>query len=280
MHISRNTVKKVAVGTSLVTAGAVAGYSAAPMDFTQMFMKGDINILGAIKWSSIVLLAGGALYVLIRNGVVKYEVIETGERGFRRRWGTVRESRKTGDRVVLYPGKKHFYIKGIFDIAVTSVRDRLWDPKNEILERVYRGKNVELALYLPWRVIDTAEAIYKSIFTIYELNRATEKRDTLEDYIVGNMIGVISENLNKFESDEDGLPIITLDNKKGYVPTEVLEEVNRLREFVGSEVLEPRFKSAKIAAEERLKEGLLESGSRRQASRAIALFWEFLSSRR
>lgn len=272
MYINGITVKRVAVGTSLVATGAVVGYTVGPDRIAQAFMGQDSGVLGAVKWSSIVLIAGGALYFLIRQGLVRYEIIETGERGFRRRWGTVRESRKTGERTVLYPGKKHFYIRGIFDIAVISVRDRLWDPGSQILERVYRGKNVELALFIHWKVIDTADAIYRSIFTIYELNRATEKRDTLEDYVVGNVLGVIGRNLSKFDSDEDGLPVIALDSEQGYVPPKVLDEIKRLREFVGCDVFKLELKSAKIAAEERLKEGLLGAGSKRNASRAIASF--------
>lgn len=230
MNISKRKKAVIAgvAGASVIAAGgliAFDGLSTAPFSRATDMINGT-----TVKWSSIIVGVGLVVFFLIRNGVLANENIEEGERGFRRRWGKITTNRK-GERKLLLPGKKHFYIRHMYDVVVQSIRVRSTpeEPKYGEPARATLGQtNIWYLLRAKWHVIDEDEAIYKSLTKVYQVNRAAEGNDALENYVMNEMNAAIRQSLSEFELDSEGLPAFTINAYRGHVPYAVAELVMRL----------------------------------------------------
>lgn len=236
MNISKRKKAVIAgvAGASVITAGGLitlgGGFDAAPLSKATDAINGT-----TIKWSSIVVGIGLVVFFLIRNGVLANENIEEGERGFRRRWGKITTNRK-GERTLLLPGKKHFYIRHMYDVVVQSVRVRNTpeEPKYGEPARATLGQtNIWYVLRAKWHVIDEDEAIYKSLTKVYQVNRANEGNDALENYVMNEVYAAVRRSLPEFERDSEGLPVFTVNAYRGHVPYDVAELVMKLEMDLG-----------------------------------------------
>ncbi len=230
MNISRRkkTVIAGAAGVTAITTGGLitfGGFDPATLSQATDAINGT-----TIKWSSIVVGIGLVVFFLIRNGVLANENIEEGERGFRRRWGKITTNRK-GERTLLSPGKKHFYVRHMYDVVVQSVRVRNTpeEPKKGEPTRATLDKtNIWYVLRAKWHVIDEDEAIYKSLTKVYQVNRAAEGNDALENYVMNEVEVAVRRSLSEFDRDSEGLPVFTLNTSRGFVPPDIAELVTKL----------------------------------------------------
>lgn len=221
-----------ALGVSAIAGGLITfgELGTAPISKITDMINGS-----TIKWSSIVVGAGVVVFFLIRNGVLANENLEEGERGYRRRWGKITTNRK-GKRTLLFPGKKHFYIRHWYDVVVqsTRVRNTPEEPKyGEPARATLNQANIWYVLCANWRVIDEDEAIYKSLTKVYQVNRAAEGNDALENYVMNEVYAAVRRSLSKFAIDSEGLPVFTINAYRGYVPYEVAKLVMELEMNVG-----------------------------------------------
>lgn len=230
MNVSKRKKAVIAgvAGASAIAAGGLitfGGFDAAPLTQATNAINGT-----TVKWSSIVVGIGLVVFFLIRNGVLANENIEEGERGFRRRWGKITTNRK-GERTLLLPGKKHFYVRHMYDVVVQSVRVRSTpeEPKYGEPARATLGQtNIWYVLRAKWHVIDEDEAIYKSLTKVYQVNRALEGSDALENYVMNEVYAAVRRSLSEFERDFESLPAFTINAYRGYVPYGVAELVMKL----------------------------------------------------
>lgn len=231
MDISKRKKAVIAgiAGASAITAGGLitfgGGFDAAPLSKATDAINGS-----TIKWSTIIAGIGIVLFFLIRNGVLANENIEEGERGYRRRWGKIVTNRK-GERTLLLPGKKHFYVRHMYDVVVQSVRVRNTpeEPKYGEPARATLGQmNIWYVLRAKWHVIDEDEAIYKSLTKVYQVNRAAEGSDALENYVMNEVYAAVRRSLSEFERDSEGLPAFAVNAYRNHVPYEVAKLVMEL----------------------------------------------------
>ncbi len=221
------------IGTSTVLT--VVALPFGPGLATQV-MSGDFSVLSAIKWSTIVAGTFFGLFFLVRHGIFANENLEEGERGYRRRWGKIVAKRKTGKRTLLLPGKKHFYVKHWFDVVVQSVRKRSTPEEPDFgnpTKATFNDKNIWYLLVIDWRVEDDEEAIYKSLTQVYQVKRAQEGNDALENYVYNQVLKTVRRHLKEFDSDSDDLPIFTLDPDVASVPEALLTLVEELHNTLG-----------------------------------------------
>lgn len=224
------------VGTSAVlTVALPVAWNFGP-GLTTRIMSGDFSLGGAIKWSSIVAGAAVALYFLVSRGVLANENLEEGERGYRRRWGKIVANRKTGKRKLLLPGKKHFYIKHMYDVVVQSVRVRSTPEEPDLsqpLRATLGGMNLWIVLVIDWYVEDIEESIYKSLTQVYQVRRAQEGSDALANYVTNQVNKTVVRHLADFDTNPDHLPVITIDLEVGSVPDALLELLQELHDKFG-----------------------------------------------
>lgn len=234
MNISRRKKAVIAgvTGVSAITAGGLitfGGFEATPLTQATDVINGT-----TIKWSSIVVGVGIVVFFLIRNGVLANENIEEGERGYRRRWGKI--TNRKGKRKLLLPGKKHFYVRHMYDVVVQSTRIRSTpeEPKKGEPTRATLGQiNIWYALRVKWHVIDEDEAIYKSLTKVYQVNRAAEGNDALENYVRNEVDATVLRSLSEFERDSENLPAFEVSARRGHVPYEVAKLVMELETEYG-----------------------------------------------
>lgn len=202
-------------------------------------IAGDFSVLSAVKWSSIIAGTGLALFFLVRHGVFANENLEEGERGYRRRWGKI-VTKRDGSRKLLRPGKKHFYVKHWYDVVVQSVRLRSSPEEPELdkpIRFTFRGKSVWAVLVVDWQVIDKEEYIYNSITKVYQIKRAQEGNDALENYVLNQLHKVFIRCVESFNADSNGLPVITVNQDVGTVPEQLCQLLVRLRETYGVRIV-------------------------------------------
>ncbi len=232
MNVKKSIV--VVAGVSLVGGGVTIGSNLA-----DQLMSGSANWAGAIKWGAILTGIGFGLYFLLNNGVFANENLEEGERGYRRRWGKI-VSGKHG-RKLLMPGKKHFYVKHWYDVAVQSVRVRSTPEAPDYdkpVRATYLGKNILYVLVVKWCVIDTDESIYKSLTAVYQVNRAAEGSKALEHFVMNEVYRAVSRCLQDFGPDRyTRLPVIKIDAEDTYVPEELSRLLVELKENYGVQVV-------------------------------------------
>lgn len=244
----RNRVVPLAA-VSLVLVGSLSIGS----NFASEVMTGDFSTISAIKWSSVIVGGGIVVFFLIRNGVFANENLEEGERGYRRRWGKITSKPKTGKRKLLMPGRKHFYVKHMYDVVVQSVRIRNSPEEpnfNEPIRATFHGKHIWYLLIIRWYVLDTDEAIYRSLTQIYQVNRAREGDDALENFVANQLLTTVRQCLGEFEEDSDGLPVITIDPELGSVPEALASSLDELTEKLGVHVKDIRPVLLTFAPEE------------------------------
>ncbi len=230
--------KKTIWMTGGVSALTVVTSFAGPGLATEL-MSGDFSVLSAVKWSSIIAGSGLALFFLVRHGVFANENLEEGERGYRRRWGKI-VTKRDGSRKLLRPGRKHFYVKHWYDVVVQSVRVRSSPEEPELdkpIRFTFRGKNVWAVLVVDWQVIDEEEHIYNSITKVYQVKRAQEGNDALENYILNQLHKVFIRSVESFNADANGLPVITISQDVGTVPMQLCQLLVRLRETYGVRIV-------------------------------------------
>lgn len=231
MNMKRRTIWFLGASTAVVAVALPVGGATA-----SKVMSGDFSAFSAVKWSSIIATTGLVIFFLVRQGVFANENLEEGERGYRRRWGKVVTRRKTGTRTLLMPGKKHFYVKHMYDVVVQSIRVRS-SPEQPNLDKPARAtfnrKNIWYVLVINWRVIDSDDSIYKSLTKVYQINRAAEGNDALENFVMNETLKTVRRCLSKFDADADGLPILTIDTEVAHVPDELLALQSELASMIG-----------------------------------------------
>lgn len=242
------------LGVGLLVGGVSIGSSA----MTDV-MQGDFSVFTAIKWSTIVVGAALGLGFLLKNKVIGNENLEEGERGFRRRWGKVITKRRTKERKLLFPGKKHLYIKHYHDVLVQSVRVRTSPQEPDLSKFVratYHGTNICYLLQLDWHVIDEEKAIHRSLTSVHQVNRAREGDDALENFVVGRVNRAIFSCLNELSRDSQGLPIFSVDLGDEELPARLRAVLVTLRDNYGVSVLDASPVLCTVAPEERLRGSL------------------------
>lgn len=231
MNMNKKTVWMIGGVSALTVATPFVGPSLA----TEV-MSGDFSVLSAVKWSSIIAGVGLLLFFLVRQGVFAFENLEEGERGFRRRWGKIVVNKKTGEPKLLLPGKRHFYVKYMYDIVVQSVRVRS-SPEEPNFDKpirfAFQRKNAWVVLAVDWQVIDEKMHIYNSITKVYQVKRAQEGNDALENYVLNQTHKALIRCMESFNADVNGLPVITVNQDVGTVPEQLYQLLVRLRETYG-----------------------------------------------
>lgn len=230
--------KSLAATAGLVVSAGVISQGAMGVDFASKLMDGSINWAGTIKWGAILTGIGLGLYFLLNNGVFANENLEEGERGYRRRWGKIISGKK--GRKVLMPGKKHFYVKHWYDVVVQSVRTRSTPETPDYdkpVRATYLGKNILYVLVVKWRVLDTDDAIYKSLTAVYQVNRAAEGSKALEHFVMNEVYRAVGRSLSDFIMDRaTPLPVIKIDAEHSNVPAELSRTITDLEENYGVRV--------------------------------------------
>ncbi len=217
---------------SIRITGMAAAVSVAGFGIGSNLPITDFGNLSSVKWGSVIVAIVVALFFVFKHEVLAFENLEEGERGYRRRWGKIVTNRKTGERTLLYPGKRHFYIKKVYDIAVTSVRVHSSPDKpgdSDLVKGTVSGKNILFVLVVKWSVEDTEESIYRSLTSVFQVNRAREGDKALENYVLNEVKQLARSTLSEFDKDSEGLPVITIDSGKGTVPAALKGGIDSLR---------------------------------------------------
>lgn len=231
MNISKRKAAIAGIlGVSAIAAGGLitfGGLGTTPISKVTDMINGS-----TITWSSVVVGFGVVVFFLIRNGVLANENIEEGERGYRRRWGKVTANRK-GKRTLLLPGKKHFYVRHMYDVVVQSVRVRNTpeEPDYDKPTKASLGageNNIWYLLRAKWHVIDEDTAIYKSVTKVYQVKRAAEGNDALENYVMNEVNVAALQSLSEFDRNPEGLPAFTINAYRGRVPYDIAKLVMEL----------------------------------------------------
>jgi hypothetical protein len=254
-------IRKAAYVTMFLSGAALSAVIVNRFQFPMASrMSESFPWLSAIKWSSVIVAIGGAIYFVATKKLLHLEVIEVGEMGFRTSYGKPvlhRRGPKVGKPKVYYPGDRVVIIPIIVDIVVVSTRPRVMTIP--AIKGVFKGKNISFDLDVRWQVLADEDSAFKAGFGLHEVVRDDEKIETLDDLIRNDIKVLADQQLDGLRADGNGLPDMT--ELRLYPP--MLESLEEYGPIVNS----VRAMERQVAPEERQKEGLLEA-ARSLADRA------------
>ena len=221
----------------------------------------NINVLTAVKWSSIAAVIGGIIYFIASKNLLHLKVIEVGEMGFRTKYGqpmSYRRGKRRGQYIVYYPGNRVIIIPVVHDIVVVSNRKQVGLAN---CQGVYVGKNIHFDIEIEWQVLADVNSAFLSAFSLHDAVRDDEKNQTLSILIEKRTMSVIDSILGSMPSDSNGLPLFdSLDLYSDTAPgSRVKPLLLETLEEHGAIVNNVRPLNRTFAPEERQKEGLTEA---------------------
>lgn len=243
---NKGTIKIVLVTTAVAAGGTLLLTNMEPL--MMRFSTGNFNWFRAIKFSSVIVAIGGAMYFIATKKLLHLEVIEVGEMGFRTCYGQpvyYKWGDRKGQAKVYYPGDKVVIIPIIIDIVIVSTRKRITTVP---CKGVFRGQNISFDLSIDWFLLADVESAFKAAFSLHDAVRDNEKSATLDDLVINRTLGLVDSSLGSLESDNNGLPDL---NKLELYPG-LLGVIEEHGVYVDNVVSMNRI----IAPEERQKQGL------------------------
>jgi len=174
------------------------------------------NSLGILKASGVLTALGGLIFLIVKFDLIKWIVIEDGQRGLRVRWGRAKKDKKTGQYRILTPGgKKYIYFKVIHAVAVVNIRVSASNLGQ--LTQTFKGRKILMTMKTLWEIEDTPQSIRDSVFSVNDPDRFDTTNKTLEELVVGFTKQAVVAALRTAGADEDGLPILDHDTIQGHI---------------------------------------------------------------
>ncbi len=252
------------VAPSLMVGGAVAMITTTYLsDWSSIsnVIADNINVLTAVKWSSIAAVIGGVIYFIASKNLLHLKVIEMGEMGFRTKYGqpmSYRRGKRRGQYIVYYPGNRVIIIPIVHDIVVVSNRKQVGVAN---CQGVYAGKNIHFDIEIEWQVLADEHSAFLSAFSLHDAVRDDEKNQTLSILIEKRTMRVVDAILASLPSDGNGLPLFdSIDLYSDAAPGSSVKPLllDTLEEH-GAMVGSVRPLNRSFAPEERHKEGLTQA---------------------
>ena len=180
------------------------------------------NSLGILKASGVLTALGGLIFLIVKFDLIKWIVIEDGQRGLRVRWGRAKKDKKTGEYKILKPGgKRYLYFKVIHAVAVVNIRVSASSLGQ--LTVTFKGHKILMTMKTLWEIEDTPQSIRDSVFSVNDPDRFDTTNKTLEELVVGFSKQAVVAALRTTQADEDGLPILDLDMVKEHIDKDLRE---------------------------------------------------------
>lgn len=251
------------VAPSLMVGGVVVMATTFVSDWSSIssVIASNINVLTAVKWSSIAAVIGGAIYFIASKNLLHLKVIEVGEMGFRTKYGkpmSYRRGNRRGQHVVYYPGDRVIIIPVVHDIVVVSNRLQVGVAH---CQGVYAGKNIHFDIQIEWQILADAHSAFLAAFSLHDAVRDDESTPTLSSLMANRTVRVVDAVLASLPSDSSGLPLFNsldlysntaLGRNGSPLLLETLEEHGAIVNSV-----QPYNRT--FAPEERQKEGLTQA---------------------
>lgn len=248
-------MRKIAYTAMFVSGAAVSAIIVNRFQFPMASrMSESFPWLSAIKWSSVVVAIGGAIYFIATKKLLHLEVIEVGEMGFRTSYGRPvfhRRGPQKGEPKVYYPGDRVVIIPIIIDIVIVSTRPRVMTILG--VNGVYKGKNISFDLDVRWQILADVASAFRAAFALHEVVRDDEKIETLDDLVRNDVKVSVDQQLDSLPTNGNDLP--------DFSALELYPAMLESLETCGPIVNSVRAMERKVAPEERQKEGLLEAAA-------------------